>query len=160
MTAARACGGCGRIAVQSGPYPSARRFAVSIARVWKLMISGLNATILTMTALESFPNPQPGRDYEIAIRCPEFTSVCPKTGLPDFGEIRINYVPDQRCIELKSLKNYLVEFRNKGIFYEAVTNQILDDLVGACQPRRMTVIGDFSVRGGISTVVTASYTKP
>jgi 7-cyano-7-deazaguanine reductase len=109
--------------------------------------------------IETFPNPRPGRDYEIAIRCPEFTSVCPKTGLPDFGEIRITYVPDQRCIELKALKYYMVEFRNRGIFYEAVTNQILDDLVAACAPHRMTVVGDFSVRGGISTVVTAGYEK-
>jgi 7-cyano-7-deazaguanine reductase len=112
-----------------------------------------------MSALQTFPNPQPGRDYEIAIDCPEFTSVCPMTGLPDFGEIRIRYVPDGRCIELKSLKYYLLEFRNKGIYYEAVTNQILDDLVSACQPRRMTVVGDFSARGGISTTVTASYEK-
>jgi 7-cyano-7-deazaguanine reductase len=110
-------------------------------------------------ALETFPNPGPERDYEIAIRCPEFTSVCPKTGLPDFGEIRISYTPDERCIELKSLKYYLIDFRDKGIFYEAVTNQILDDLVAACQPRRMTVVGDFSVRGGISTAVTAVYEK-
>src|SRR5207247_7492215 len=110
-----------------------------------------------MSTLETFPNPQPGRDYEVAIRCPEFTSVCPKTGLPDFGEIRIVYVPDERCIELKALKYYLVDFRSRGIFYEAVTNQILDDLVAACAPRRMTVLGDFSVRGGIKTVVTASY---
>jgi 7-cyano-7-deazaguanine reductase len=108
-------------------------------------------------AIETFPNPQPGRDYEIAISCPEFTSVCPKTGLPDFGEIRINYVPDERCIELKSLKYYMIDFRNRGIYYEAVTNAILDDLVAACHPRRMTVVGDFSVRGGIKTVVTASY---
>ena len=107
--------------------------------------------------LETFPNPNPARDYEIAIRCSEFTSVCPKTGLPDFGEIRIAYVPDRLCVELKSLKYYMVDFRNRGIFYEAVTNQILDDLVAACGPRRMTVVGDFSVRGGISTVVTASY---
>ena len=110
-------------------------------------------------SVETFLNPKPGRDYEIAIRCPEFTSVWPKTGLPDFGEIRITYVPDERCIELKALKYYMVEFRNRGIFYEAVTNQILDDLVAACAPRRMTVVGDFSVRGGISTVVTASYEK-
>ena len=107
--------------------------------------------------LETFPNPQPGRDYEIAIRCPEFTSVCPKTGLPDFGEIRISYVPDQRCIELKALKYYLLEFRSKGIFYEAATNQILDDLVGACRPRWMTVTGAFSARGGITTKVTAEH---
>src|SRR5262245_53668438 len=109
--------------------------------------------------VETFPNPQPGRDYEIAIRNPEFTSVCPKTGLPDFGEIRITYVPDERCLELKALKYYFLDFRNKGIFYEAVTNQILDDLVAACAPRRMTVVGDFSARGGITTTVTASYQK-
>jgi 7-cyano-7-deazaguanine reductase len=107
--------------------------------------------------LETFPNPRPGRDYEIAISCPEFTSVCPKTGLPDFGEIRITYVPGDRCLELKALKYYFIEFRNRGIFYESVTNQILDDLVAACAPRRMTVVGDFSVRGGIKTVVTASF---
>ena len=106
--------------------------------------------------LETFPNPEPGRDYEITIRCPEFTSVCPKTGLPDFGVIVISYTPDRRCIELKALKYYLIDFRNKGIFYEAVTNQILDDLVEACSPRRMSVVGDFSVRGGISTTVTAT----
>ena len=112
---------------------------------------------MATTTLETFPNPRPEREFEIAIDCPEFTSMCPKTGLPDFGTIRIRYVPDARCIELKSLKYYLLEFRNKGIFYEAVTNQILDDLVAVCQPRRMTVVGDFSVRGGIKTVVTASY---
>ena len=114
---------------------------------------------MSSTILETFPNPQPNRDYEITIRCPEFTSVCPKTGLPDFGEIRITYVPEALCIELKSLKYYLIEFRNRGIFYESVTNQILDDLVAALQPRRMTVVGDFSVRGGIKTVVTAQYVK-
>ena len=113
--------------------------------------------VMDGSPLETFPNPRPGRDYEIEIRCPEFTSVCPKTGLPDFGEIQINYVPDTLCLELKALKYYMVEFRNKGIFYEAVTNQILDDLVSACRPRRMTVTGDFSVRGGISTSVTAAY---
>lgn len=110
-------------------------------------------------AIETFPNPNPERDYEIEIRCPEFTSLCPKTGLPDFGEIVITYVPDERCIELKALKYYMIGFRNEGIFYEAVTNRILDELVAACQPRRMTVVGDFSVRGGISTTVTATYRK-
>ena len=109
-------------------------------------------------ALETFPNPRPGRDFEIAISCPEFTSVCPITGHPDFGEIRITYVPGDHCIELKALKYYFIGFRNRGMFYEAVTNQILDDLVASCQPRRMTVVGDFTVRGGIKTVVTASYT--
>ena len=107
--------------------------------------------------LETFPNPRPGRDYEIAISCPEFTSVCPKTGLPDFGEIRITYVPGDRCIELKALKYYFIEFRNRGIFYEAVTNQILDDLVAACQPRYMEVTGEFTARGGISSTVTATH---
>lgn len=108
-------------------------------------------------ALETFPSPRPEREFEIAIDCPEFTSLCPKTGLPDFGEIRIRYVPADLCIELKSLKYYIVSFRNQGIFYEAVTNRILDDLVNAVRPRRMTVTGDFTVRGGIKTVVTASY---
>jgi 7-cyano-7-deazaguanine reductase len=112
---------------------------------------------MSSSTLETFPNPRPERDFEIQIQCPEFTSVCPMTGLPDFGEIRITYVPDAACVELKSLKYYLVEFRNKGIFYEQVTNQILDDLVAALQPRRMTVVGDFSVRGGIKTVVKAEY---
>ena len=112
---------------------------------------------MSTPTLETFPNPRPERDYEIAIDCPEFTSVCPKTGLPDFGAIRITYTPDTKCVELKSLKYYLVEFRNRGIFYEAVTNQILDDLVDLLKPRRMTVIGDFSARGGITTKVTATY---
>ena len=107
--------------------------------------------------LETFSNPRPERDYEIDIRAPEFTSVCPVTGLPDFGEIRVQYVPDQKCVELKSFKLYLVEFRNKGIFYEAVTNQILDDLVKLLSPRRMTVTGAFSARGGITTTVVAQH---
>jgi 7-cyano-7-deazaguanine reductase len=107
--------------------------------------------------LETFPNPRAGRDYEIEIVCPEFTSMCPKTGLPDFGTITIRYVPGDRCLELKALKYYLLAFRNQGIFYEAATNRILDDLVGACEPRRMVVVGDFSARGGITTKVTAEY---
>ena len=111
------------------------------------------------SAIETFPNPRPERDFEIAIDCPEFTSLCPKTGLPDFGAIRITYVPDERCIELKSLKYYMIEFRNRGIFYEHVTNQILDDLVSLLDPRRMTVVGDFSARGGIRTMVTATYAR-
>ena len=107
--------------------------------------------------IDTFPNPRSERNYEIAIHCPEFTSICPKTGLPNFGEIRITYVPNQLCVELKALKYYLIEYRNRGIFYEAATNQILDDLVAACRPRRMTVVGNFSVRGGITTSVTAIY---
>jgi 7-cyano-7-deazaguanine reductase len=114
---------------------------------------------MSSITIETFPNPRPGRNYEIVISAPEFTSVCPMTGLPDFGEIRVSYVPDERCLELKALKFYLLEYRNKGIFYEAATNQILDDLVAACAPRQMTVVGDFTARGGIRTSVSASYTK-
>ena len=114
----------------------------------------------TAPVLETCPNPRPERDYEIAIDCPEFTSMCPKTGLPDFGTIRIRYTPGDACVELKSLKYYLLQFRNQGIFYEAATNRILDDLVAACRPRRMTVVGDFTARGGISTTVTAEYVAP
>ena len=115
--------------------------------------------VMASSGIETFPNPRPGREYEIDTRCPEFTSMCPVTGLPDFGEIRITYVPDATCIELKSLKYYLLDYRNKGVFYEALTNQILDDLVAACAPVRMTVVGDFTPRGGIRTSVTATYTK-
>jgi 7-cyano-7-deazaguanine reductase len=116
--------------------------------------------IAMAAVLDTFPNPRPERDYEIQITCPEFTAVCPKTGLPDFGEIRITYVPDAACVELKSLKYYLLDYRNRGIFYEAATNQILDDLVAACQPRRMTVTGAFTARGGITTSVIAEFRKP
>jgi len=108
-------------------------------------------------SIETFPNPRPERDYQIEIRCPEFTSVCPKTGQPDFGEILIRYVPERACIELKSLKYYLFGYRNLGIFYEAATNKILDDLVAACRPRQMTVTGAFTARGGITTTVVAEH---
>ena len=110
-----------------------------------------------MADIETFPNRHPGRDYTIVHTCPEFTAVCPKTGQPDFGTIRISYVPDRECVELKSLKLYLQDYRTRGIYYEHVTNVILDDLVKALRPRQMTVEGDFNVRGGISTVVSASY---
>jgi 7-cyano-7-deazaguanine reductase len=113
-----------------------------------------------MAALETFPNRHPERDYTIRHNCPEFTSVCPMTGQPDFGTITVTYVPDRRCVELKSLKLYLQAYRNQGIFYEAVVNVILDDLVTAVAPRRMEVVGDFRVRGGISSVVTAAYEAP
>ena len=109
--------------------------------------------------LEIFANPHPDRDYTIEMECPEFTSICPVTGQPDFGTIRIRYVPDQQCIELKSLKLYLWSYRQEGAFHEAVTNNILDDLVAACAPRQMTVVGDFNVRGGITTVVTAEFAR-
>ena len=110
--------------------------------------------------LETFANPQPVRDYHIEFECPEFTCLCPMTGQPDFAAIEIEYVPDRLCVELKSLKLYLWSFRDEGHFFEQATNQILDDLVAACAPRRMTVVGDFAVRGGMKTVVTASYPPP
>ncbi len=107
--------------------------------------------------LETFPNQYPGRDYQIEIVCPEFTSVCPKTGQPDFGTLTFRYVPAATCIELKSLKLYLQQFRNLGIFYEHATNRILDDLVSVVQPRRMTLVAAFTPRGGITTTVTAEF---
>ena len=110
--------------------------------------------------LETFENAHPNREYVIEHTFPEFTSVCPKTGQPDFGTIVITYVPDRKCVELKSLKFYLNGFRNTGIFYEAVTNQILDDLVAATDPRRMTVVTKWGPRGGLSSVVTASHQEP
>ena len=109
------------------------------------------------TQLETFSNPRPQRDYEIHMECPEFTCVCPRTGQPDFATIKIKYIPDKLCIELKALKLYLWSFRDQGTFHEAVVNRILDDLVAACRPRQMTVIGDFNIRGGIHTTVTASH---
>ncbi len=111
------------------------------------------------TAIETFPNPRRGRDYTILHVAPEFTSVCPKTGQPDFGTIEIEYVADKLCIELKALKFYLQSFRNRGIFYEDVVNRILDDLVAACRPRRMKVTGRFTPRGGIHSIITAEYRK-
>ena len=107
--------------------------------------------------LETFENQYPGRDYVIEIVCPEFTSVCPKTGQPDFGTLTFNYVPAEKCVELKSLKLYLQQFRNQGIFYENVTNHILDDLVATLNPRRMTLTAAFNARGGITTTVTATF---
>ena len=107
--------------------------------------------------LETFENQFPGRDYTIEIRCPEFTSVCPKTGQPDFGVLTFIYTPDQKCIELKSLKLYLQQFRNEGIFYENATNRILDDFVAMVEPRRVVLMAEFSARGGITTDVTVSY---
>ena len=110
--------------------------------------------------LETFPNPFPNRDYEVESVCPEFTSVCPKTGQPDFGTLTITCVPDRVCYELKSLKLYLQQYRNHGAFYEHVTNQILDDLVAVTQPRWMKIVGAFTPRGGIRTTVTVEYRKP
>jgi len=108
--------------------------------------------------LETFPNPKPDRPYKITHVNPEFTSVCPMTGLPDFATITMEYIPAELCVELKALKYYYLEFRNKGIFYEAVTNQILDDLVGVCIPKWMKITAEFSTRGGIHSVIEAEYT--
>ena len=116
--------------------------------------------IIPSRQLETFANPRPERDYEINMECPEFTCVCPRTGQPDFATIRINYVPDKVCVELKSLKLYLWSYRNEGAFHEAVINQFLDDFVQACRPRKMTVVGDFNVRGGIHTTVQVEYRQP
>jgi 7-cyano-7-deazaguanine reductase len=110
-------------------------------------------------SLETFPNPSPGRDYEIRFECPEFTCVCPMTGQPDFATIRITYVPDKTCVELKSLKLYLWSYRDEGAFHEAVTNRILADLVAAVSPRRARVEGAFNVRGGITTTIVAEFEK-
>ena len=107
--------------------------------------------------LETFENQFPGRNYTIQIVCPEFTSVCPKTGQPDFGTLTFTYTPESKCVELKSLKLYLQRFRNEGIFYENVTNRILDDLVTVLQPRRMTLVAAFTARGGITTNVTVTH---
>lgn len=107
--------------------------------------------------LETFANPNPGRDYTIDIVCPEFTSLCPKTGQPDFGTITFSYVPDRLCVELKSLKLYLQRYRNQGAFYETVVNRLLDDFVQACGPRRCTIVGAFTPRGGITTTVTCVH---
>lgn len=111
------------------------------------------------TLLETFPNQFPEREYQIEIVCPEFTSVCPKTGQPDFGTLAITYSPAQRCVELKSLKFYLQSYRNEGIFYENVTNVILDDLAGVLQPRWIKLEAAFSARGGITETVTVEYSS-
>lgn len=107
--------------------------------------------------LETFPNPQPARDYTIRIRVPEFTCLCPKTGQPDFATLHLEYVPDRHCVELKALKLYVWAFREEGHFHEAVTNRILDDLVEALDPRFIRLTAEFNVRGGIYTTVVAEH---
>lgn len=109
------------------------------------------------STLETIPNPSPERDYRIELECPEFTCLCPRTGQPDFATIRVSYVPDRLCVELKSFKLYLWSYRDQGVFHEAAVNRILDDLVKALQPRHLKVEGDFKVRGGIHTTVTAVF---
>jgi 7-cyano-7-deazaguanine reductase len=125
------------------------------------MATTLGATLNTATKdVQVFQNPNPERDYEIEISTPEFTCLCPVTGQPDFAEITLKYIPDQLCVELKALKLYFWSFRNEGAFHEAVTNQILNDIVEAIQPREATVIGKFNVRGGLYTTVTATHKAP
>ena len=115
---------------------------------------------LSNEILETFPNPQPGRDYTIRMRIPEFTCLCPKTGQPDFATLHLEYVPDRKCVELKSLKLYVWSFRNEGAFHEAVTNRMVDDLVRLMKPRFVRLTADFNVRGGIFTTVVAEHRKP
>ncbi|MDO4587936.1 MAG: preQ(1) synthase [Planctomycetia bacterium] len=110
--------------------------------------------------LEVFDNSYPDRNYTIVHVCPEFTSVCPKTGQPDYGTLTFEFIPDQKCVELKSLKLYLQKFRNEGIFYENVTNRILDDLVAVLNPRFMRLTAEFTPRGGIHSIITAEYYSP
>ena len=121
--------------------------------------SPLSPKNLSLPAVETFENQYPSRNYTITIDIPEFTSVCPKTGLPDFGTITIDYVADAVCLELKALKYYMLAFRNQGVFYEHVVNKILDDLVAAANPRYMEITGKFTPRGGISSSITATYRK-
>ena len=117
-------------------------------------VAGMDAVL---PEIETWPNTYPG--YEIEIVLPEFTSVCPKTGLPDFGKLTLRYVPDKKCLELKSLKMYTLEYRNLGIFYENVINRFLRDVVNACEPVRATIVGDFTPRGGIQSKITANWSR-
>ena len=119
----------------------------------------IRSDTMSSPKIETFPNPRPGREYEIAISAPEFTSVCPKTGLPDFGMLVLRYVPDRKCVELKSFKEYLLAYRELGIFYENAVNRILRDVVRDCDPVRASLSGVFNTRGGINTTVFVSYTR-
>lgn len=142
---------------QIGQIPNKKCF---LAEIHLFLLKETTMTTQPSKTLETFENPYSQRDYTIDFVCPEFTCVCPKTGQPDFATIKISYIPDKLCVELKSLKLYLWSYRNEGAFHEKVTNTILDDLVKATNPRYMKIIGDFYVRGGIHTVVTAEHGKP
>ncbi len=122
---------------------------------------GLQSDIREMKtpSIETWKNEYSDKDYTIEVTTPEFTAICPKTGLPDFGTIQINYIPDEQCVELKSLKEYFLFYRDVGIFHEHVVNKILVDFVAACNPRRVEIVGDFHVRGGIKTVIRANYER-
>ena len=134
-----------------------RRLRVYTETAWASVFARNLFRRPTARELEVFPNPEPGRDYEIRFVCPEFTCLCPRTGQPDFATLRITYVPDRLCVELKSLKLYLWSYRDRGAFHEAVTNRVLDDLVRAVRPRRMRIEAEFYVRGGIQTTVVAEH---
>ncbi len=123
--------------------------------------SGLQDNIREMETpnIETWKNEYSDKDYTIEVTNPEFTAVCPKTGLPDFGMIQITYIPDKQCVELKSLKEYLLFYRDVGIFHEHVVNKILADFVAACDPRKVEIVGDFHIRGGIKTIVRANYER-
>ncbi|MBI1930173.1 NADPH-dependent 7-cyano-7-deazaguanine reductase QueF [Candidatus Poribacteria bacterium] len=123
---------------------------------------GLQSRIrqLKTPEIETWENEYSDKDYTIEITNPEFTTICPKTGLPDFATLRMTYVPDERCIELKSLKEYFLFYRDVGVFHEHVVNKILEDFVAACHPRKVEIVGDFNIRGGLKTVVRASYERP
>ena len=122
---------------------------------------GLQSNIRDMKtpSIETWENEYSDKDYTIEVTTPEFTAICPKTGLPDFGTIQITYIPDEQCVELKSLKEYFLSYRDVGIFHEHVVNKILEDFVAACNPRRVEIVGDFHVRGGIKTVIRANYER-
>ena len=122
---------------------------------------GLQSHIREMKtpSIETWQNEYSDKDYTIEVTTPEFTAICPKTGLPDFGTIQISYIPDEQCVELKSLKEYFLFYRDVGIFHEHVVNKILEDFVAACNPRRVEIVGDFHVRGGIKTVIRANYER-
>ena len=122
---------------------------------------GLQSDIREMKtpSIETWKNEYSDKDYTIEVTTPEFTAICPKTGLPDFGTVQIAYIPDERCVELKSLKEYFLFYRDVGIFHEHVVNKILVDFVAACNPRRVEIVGDFHVRGGIKTVIRANYER-
>ena len=122
---------------------------------------GLQSDIREMKtpSIETWKNEYSDKDYTIEVTTPEFTAICPKTGLPDFGTVQIAYIPDERCVELKSLKEYFLFYRDVGIFHEHVVNKILVDFVAACNPRRVEIVGDFHIRGGIKTVIRANYER-
>ena len=134
-----------------------RRSTIESEEEYDYVYENIPMTRPSRDILQTFDNPHPGRDYTIEIVCPEFTSLCPQTGQPDFGTLTFTYVPEGKCVELKSLKLYLQQYRSEGIFYEDATNRILDDLVAVTQPRRMTLVAVFTPRGGITTKVTATF---